>query len=103
MVIDCTVTGTVRLLCTVKTRQCVVPGYRLAGAPEHAGESKISLVTAVPVPDVRASFGDEGCTTTPANANVRAATTNATTPVAPTAWTRLNLRNSSTPNTSKVV
>ena len=60
MVIDCTVTGTVRLLCTVKTRQCVVPGYRLAGAPEHAGESKISLVIEVPVPDVKASFGEEG-------------------------------------------
>src|SRR5580692_6452302 len=60
MVIDCTVTGTVRLLCTVKTRQCVLPGYRLAGAPEHARESKISLVIEVPVPDVKESSGDEG-------------------------------------------
>jgi hypothetical protein len=60
IVIDCTVTGTVRLLCTVKTRHRVAPGYRRAVAPEHAGESKMSLVTVVPVSDVRVSFGDEG-------------------------------------------
>src|ERR1700680_38009 len=56
MVIDCTVNGTVRLLCTVKTRHRVAPGYRRAVEPEQDGESKMSLVIVVPVPDVKASF-----------------------------------------------